>query len=639
LKRVFFSLFLLLCLLVPGRATAQASPITWRVEVGFNGTYKTGAWIPITIDVANSGDDLRGRLEWRWSTTSARWSQDVDLPRGAQKRIILPVAADVSIGASAILQLVEGERVVHSERIRSTQIDWSRAVIGVVSASSNDLADVGGMYGNIASGAVLVRLDPAAFPDRGEFLQTFDILFLHDADTAAWSDAQRDALGSWVAQGGRVVAGGDRPETAAGLGNMEAATVGAARDVSLRALSDQTAFQPDDPDASTRVVQLTPTPNARVVVSSSDGVPLLVRRSFGSGQVLQTAFNLQTLSAAGDTVAMWEQLLPWSEHARQWSNLRGSGESLLRQGLKLSEQRLPSVWLIIGFLVLYIGLVGPANYLLLRRLDRREWAYLTIPFTVLIFTLGAYLIGVTGRGGRTTATGISVVRAVPGTERGHALNYMGVFSPARRSYRAEFPPDALVSNPFGIWNQNGNTLPVVRTESSVAIPDFLIDVGALRAVLVETVAPAPLVETSFRRDGNAIVIDVENRGTTTLEDLVVVVDQTLRQIDDLAVGERRSVRIEQQDMFMGVQLDDTDLVRRGSVVDSLRWSLTGQVNVALPDNVAIDPVLGGDGSARPPVSLLAWTDGAAQPTITLDGDAVEVVGETLFIWPVREVQP
>ncbi len=634
-------LFLLLgSLAVPERIAAQTSTIDWTVEVGFNGSYKTGAWIPITVDVTNNGNDMRGRLEWRWSTTSAGWGQEIDLPRGAQKRVVLPVAADAGSVGSATLQLLDGERVVLSERIRSTQIDVSRAVVGVLSSSSNALAALGGMYANFSGGTVLIRLDSAALPDRSEMLQTFDVLFVHDADTSAWTDAQRSALMTWVAEGGRLIVGGDRTQTAAGIGAIAAATVGdKSGDVPLSALSNRTKFRAADANASIRALALTPAADAHVVIAAPDGAPLIVRRSYGSGQVLQTAFNLESLSVAGETVEMWEQLLPWSEHSRQWFQLRGSGESMLRQGLNLPGLSLPSLWLLIGFLASYIGLVGPANYLILRRLDRREWAYITIPLTVLIFTLGAYLLGASGRGGSPTVTALSVVRAIPGTDMGHARNYLGVFSPVRRVYEVELPSDALVSNPFSVWTQGEDTLPVVRTESSVTVPNFLIDVGALRPVLVEMPATAPRVELSFQRDGEAIIVDVQNTSNGPLEDVAMLVGENLHHTENLVAGERRSIRIDDPNTFQGAMFTDTSRVRRGNVVDAFRWSFNGQPMVEIPNDFTIVPGLGDDGSAKPAVSLMAWADGTPQQSITLDGTSVAVNGETLFIWPVREVQP
>ncbi|MBK8024645.1 MAG: hypothetical protein IPK19_25285 [Chloroflexi bacterium] len=46
-----------------------------------------------------------------------------------------------------------------------------------------------------------------------------------------------------------------------------------------------------------------------------------------------------------------------------------------------------------GFLALYILLVGPANYFLLSRINRREWAWVTIPILILVFSALAHTLG------------------------------------------------------------------------------------------------------------------------------------------------------------------------------------------------------------------------------------------------------
>ena len=50
---------------------------------------------------------------------------------------------------------------------------------------------------------------------------------------------------------------------------------------------------------------------------------------------------------------------------------------------------LPSIEGLLLLLLGYIVLIGPINYLVLRRLDRREWAWVTMPLLVVGFTAGA----------------------------------------------------------------------------------------------------------------------------------------------------------------------------------------------------------------------------------------------------------
>ena len=103
-------------------------------------------------------------------------------------------------------------------------------------------------------------------------------------------------------------------------------------------------------------------------------------------------------------------------------------------------QNLPSVDLppieqLFVLLIAYIALIGPINYLVLRRLDKREWAWVTIPALVVVFAFGSYGLGATLKGSDVIVNQITVVRAAQGTGRGIGQAYIGVYSPSRRTLR------------------------------------------------------------------------------------------------------------------------------------------------------------------------------------------------------------
>ena len=61
------------------------------------------------------------------------------------------------------------------------------------------------------------------------------------------------------------------------------------------------------------------------------------------------------------------------------------------------------------------------NYLVLRWLDRREWAWVTIPTLIAVFTVGAFGFGNALRGSDVILHEIAIVRGAPGTDRGPRL--------------------------------------------------------------------------------------------------------------------------------------------------------------------------------------------------------------------------
>ena len=66
----------------------------------------------------------------------------------------------------------------------------------------------------------------------------------------------------------------------------------------------------------------------------------------------------------------------------------------------------------------YIALIGPINYLVLRRLDEREWAWVTMPALIAIFAVGAYAYGSALRGSDVIVNEVAIVRGAPGRHRG-----------------------------------------------------------------------------------------------------------------------------------------------------------------------------------------------------------------------------
>ncbi|MEZ4836836.1 MAG: hypothetical protein R2873_33395 [Caldilineaceae bacterium] len=105
---------------------------------------------------------------------------------------------------------------------------------------------------------------------------------------------------------------------------------------------------------------------------------------------------------------------------------------------------LPSVRNLTILLGIYILLVGPVNYLLLRRMRRLGWAWITIPLLTLVFSVGAFGLGYGLRGNDLILNKIALIRPATGgvTE---VTSYMGLFSPAQESYEIVVDGEGLLS--------------------------------------------------------------------------------------------------------------------------------------------------------------------------------------------------
>ena len=101
-----------------------------------------------------------------------------------------------------------------------------------------------------------------------------------------------------------------------------------------------------------------------------------------------------------------------------------------------------------------------------RRLDRREWAWVTMPALIAIFAVGAYGYGSALRGSDVIVNEVAIVRGAPDATEGSAQVYLGVFSPTRGTYQLSLPGGALLSAPVvgDFFAGQGALLDVVQGE-------------------------------------------------------------------------------------------------------------------------------------------------------------------------------
>lgn len=551
MKRLLLVLFAV-CLLLPAVGAAQAQPVNMDVRVGLGGATSGDAWFPVTITVANSGNDLTGTVTWRWQGGGMVYAQVVDLPQGSRKQIVLPVR-NTNWSRRATVQVVANNRVWAEQVVPVEPLDQNQTVLGVVDDTGAAFASLAGLRPQGPQLRV-VQLTLAELPERPELLQTLSALLL-TGDTSTLQPAQRTALEGWVLAGGQLIINGGRPQIAAGLGDLAPAEVG--NGSQTRPLGEVLRQQlPLSPTVDVALLPLTPE-QGTAFERTADGLVWLVRQQHGHGTISQSAWDLARAGSA--------QELVWTRYfqPRQEGGPRFGRDDwrLLQPALTLPALRLPSLLALLGFLLLYVLLVGPVNYLLLRRWDRREWAYLTIPLTVLAFTGAAYGWGARGRGSRAIANELTMIRTASGATVGQATTEVGLFSPSRQSYTLGFPPDALVSDDEGGFRRTADPVRTIRTETTVEVPDVLVDVGELRSFVMKRTVAVPALEV--RRQGAEVV--VRNTSNQPVEDVILVRGTSVRGLKDLAPGAEARVGLPQDDFFQDAGLPQLGLRQEGTI--------------------------------------------------------------------------
>jgi hypothetical protein len=112
-----------------------------------------------------------------------------------------------------------------------------------------------------------------------------------------------------------------------------------------------------------------------------------------------------------------------------------ANNEVLEHIYQIRQMRPLSIWWIILTLAALAVLLGPIDYLVLKRLDRLPYTWVTSAGWIGLFTVGAYYGVQWVRGGEMEVRAVSVLDGVADSNVAWATTYMGVFAPRSADYR------------------------------------------------------------------------------------------------------------------------------------------------------------------------------------------------------------
>ncbi len=549
-----FSILLLIVFLGAGFVQAQdpSASLSLSVEAGFDGTFRENDWIPIYIHISNDGEGLEGRLVVRPETSASSvrdsYSVPISLPTGAQKSVFLYITAE-SFATEIRVEMITNDGVVAAvepARVRSVQQrDQIHVVVTQSASGALDLSSVhDGGYNAYQSNWRIENI-----PDRETALEAIDTLVFSDVDSGTLSAGQQQAITDWVAQGGHllVTGGVDWQSTAAGLVDLLPIKPDNSRTLdNLTPLATWLHFGGDQLVQQTVVATGTLQTGARVLASGADDTPLLIRRSLGAGTIdyltaTPSALPLRSWGGLGDMwLALASSVNPkpgWSYGIADWDQISNAVNIL--PGVNL----LPDILPLIAFLALYIALIGPLNYIVLNRINRREWAWVTIPIFIVIFSALAWTFGFNLRGSEVTLSRMSIVQSWSDSERANVQQIVGLLSPRRTQYNLSNSGDSFLRTVPRANSQNtllgGNIISSTNIEQSDVFKavDFPVDASFIAGFESETSIAKPQITGEV-----TLITDGENGQQTMRGSVRNDSDQTLNGAAVLVRGQ--SFRIE-----------------------------------------------------------------------------------------------
>lgn len=277
------------------------------------------------------------------------------------------------------------------------------------------------------------------------------------------------ALGEWLQSGGKltIVAGRDAPLLFASPAWQKLAPIKVGNPVPLpRTVELEIYAGGNKPipagDPANRLAIPRSGDQLDVAELAEGDLPLVVRRAVGLGVLTVSFVDLEH-----PQLRNWAGRAPTLAKAMRLGVIRGDGvqsnsSSNYRYGygnlsgqLRSALDQYEGVAVISFFalalmILLYIALIGPFDYLLVRKVFRRtEMTWFTFPAIVLLTTVGAYYAARWMKGDELRVSQVDIIDCDVASGSVRGTTFSGIFSPKSDGYDLKVePPQSLLSTPF-----------------------------------------------------------------------------------------------------------------------------------------------------------------------------------------------
>jgi hypothetical protein len=648
---------------------ADVSVIQMQAHPAFEGNFKYGEWLPIWVELENNGPDVNAelRVSIPGGEGTLTYITPVELPMVSRKRVPVYVLPNNYSRQIEVL-LVSNEELLNVQRIEVQPHTNLTYLVGLITSQRGTMSLIDAVtLSGTKRDKTIVDLPLEEMPERYEALRSFDLIVINNVDTSSITPEQGAALETWVRRGGRLVVGGgaNAQNTIFGLPKT-LLPIRVESSIEVETLSGLEEYTGGD--------QTIRVPGPFVISSGAQGTgkvlawqdskPLIIEWPLVGGYVdfIALDLNASPFDAWSGTLTFWENLISPGASYPDWLPVDVSARQQFASQIPSALSNLPMLDLpstqgLAIILTFYIILVGPVNYLVLRKQKRLHWAWITIPSITVLFSIASFGLGFALHGTDIFINKIAILQLQP-DGKAQTDAYIGLFSPAQSKYEIEVLGNGLISplNPIvdQSWTSSGSASNISGNQNLSLVqgnPAFIrglnVEQWSMQSFMTEGI---PLdfgpVVTALRLEEDSLVGEVLNGSSYFIRDAVVIMGYKFVQLGDLTTGGSASIKLElaglsgpNQETSLSYALFEKEFSspgtgetsRKAEVKRTIIESLFNQI----PSYVSSAPqyVSGSNKLFSTPV-FIGWLD-QAPPEIIMPGIAPAQQTTAIVVMPVQ----
>ena len=449
--------FFLICILMLSGLTPVYGngDIKINTEIGFDNTYRSDSVTPIVITIENNKKDIDGEIQIEIPSEMGPmgvdmvsiYAIDINHPKGTVKKYTMNIPIPSSL-LNTKLKIVEGKNTLIEEYVRIDRgVAENVMLAGVLSDNPANLNYLNGFtFKNIqgSTSMKIANLNEETFSVDLDVMKGFNAIIMNDYDSSKLNKEQYNTLKKWVEQGGFLIIGtgpnggktlsifkddfitGDRGEqakvSAKGLGDIVGDSFAQTIDVmDIEVKDGENLF-------------------------SENGISMAQQIDKGKGRILVLSFDIGL-----EPITSWklnryfiEALLQRAAPAiysgqnleKYMMSGRNYNYTMDRALRNIPELPLPGSKIIIILFAIYIVLVAPVSYIVLKKIDKRQLMWAVVPALSVVFATFIYFIGF---GTRLTGPIFNKISIIYADDTGvmSFKSFGGVFTPNKSNLKVE----------------------------------------------------------------------------------------------------------------------------------------------------------------------------------------------------------
>ncbi|GLB59385.1 hypothetical protein [Cytobacillus sp. NCCP-133] len=416
LKLVFAALLCFGLLVIPFQSAGAASTeIKVTLDEGFDGKVKRGEGFPLLIKLENAGESFSGDLLVSYHpsyNTGGALTVDVELPAGTTKEYLVSIPGITEDHPSMYqnipsLTLYEGNwkngkkvGFKGEDTLKPKFIDMGSNVIGVLSDKYDRLKELRTLP---SMSIQMIELAKEGLPNESTGLETLDYILIDEYQLSQLTKQQQKAIGDWVYNGGVLIAGA-APNASQSYGELYSLLPMKYEKETTAAADFLQGTKSDEPGFKELNFFTGPLENESIIIMKSGDLPAALKKEFGSGTILQTAFSL-----GDEPLSSWKGYSTWFSSFLKHASSANTGSNpyaddyldQLYWEFAEANEFFPasnfSMGQLIGLFAGYIILIVPVLYFVLRKLDKREHSWWIIPSLAFLMAAAVFGMGAKDR--------------------------------------------------------------------------------------------------------------------------------------------------------------------------------------------------------------------------------------------------